>query len=221
MQPPFTGLIGPLGTLPSGLQTVLQDPQHSYYAYHQKLLMALEKQLAHLTQQAPATRASHNKMTWLLAQLRLLVATDQPAALRYVHYFSLRPRSSYFLQQIIKDYFLLPVQIRCLTVKRPLHDTNASLPAVLGRSSYMGRWFLDSQYTLQIQIGPVNLKRWLCLLPHQPMRLALEQLALDYMGSLYDIDWHLVIDPQDIVPCQVGGHNATRLGYTSWLMARD
>lgn len=93
--------------------------------------------------------------------------------------------------------------------------------AVLGRTMTVGERVLIPDSRFVLEAGPLRLRQYLELLPIGAGHRALAQLVMSYVGAEFDFDMQLVLAPEEVPPCQIGGGpGGARLGWTSFIGSR-
>jgi type VI secretion system protein ImpH len=147
------------------------------------------------------------------------------AKLARVGLFAPQSRSAAALEQILTDYFELPVEITqfaggWLDIA---HDDRCRLGAageyaVLGGGATLGKTTWQSQSRFEVALGPLQIAQFVNFLPGAR---GLEQLcALVRLFTNEEWYWHvrLLLEPADIPPLRLG--HSGWLGWTSWLGPR-
>ncbi|HEU5451999.1 MAG TPA: type VI secretion system baseplate subunit TssG [Terriglobales bacterium] len=138
-----------------------------------------------------------------------------------------RPRSAAGLQQLLADYFDVPVDIEqfagawrrldaasqtCLEGGSPYSDT-------LGFGSVLGDEVWDQQSVARLRLGPMRLQRYLEFLPTGSAYKPLCSLVRFYFNDELDFQLQLVLDGEETPPCELGAQDALapQLGWVTWM----
>ena len=131
-----------------------------------------------------------------------------------------RPVSAHALQRLLEGHFglrvrMVPLQGRWLSLAED-QVTRLGRSGVLGRGAVLGRRVWDQQAGLRVEIGPMDLPRFLSLLPDGAGHDELVGLVGFALGGAFDVDLRLVLRPADVPAARLGREGA-RLGWTSFL----
>lgn len=134
-----------------------------------------------------------------------------------------RPVSAHALQRLLEGHFglrvgMVPLQGRWLALAKD-QVTRLGRSGTLGRDAVLGRRVWDQQAGLGIEIGPMDLPRFLSLLPGGPGHDDLVGLVGFALGGVFDVDLRLVLRAADVPEARLGRAGA-RLGWTSFLGRR-
>ena len=153
-------------------------------------------------------------------------AVPDDALLFYGGLLGPHPRSATALQQLLMDYFEVPVEIeqfvgswrtldvdsQCQFGEMPNYSQQLGLGVVVGDEVW------DQQSGVCIRLGPLSLPQYLSFLPngkaHQPLR----SLVSFYSGGEFDFEVQLVLKRDEVPQCELGrgGATAPQLGWLSW-----
>jgi type VI secretion system protein ImpH len=148
--------------------------------------------------------------------------------LHYSGLLSQHPRSAIALEQIITDYFNVPVTIEQFTGKwhklekrdqSRIADAN-SLGEMLDFGVVLGDEIWNQQSGVRIRIGPLPLTQYLELLPSGSRYSELKALVTYYSNRELDFELQLVLKREETPACDLGKdtqQQAPRLGWTSWI----
>ena len=148
--------------------------------------------------------------------------------LHYSGLLSQHPRSAIALEQIIADYFNVPVSIEQFAGKwhkvdkrdqSRIADAN-SLGEMLDFGVVLGDEIWNQQSGVRIRIGPLPLKQYLDLLPSGSGYPELKSLVTYYFNRELDFELQLVLKREETPACDLGQgaeEQAPRLGWTSWI----
>ncbi|MGJ5820707.1 type VI secretion system baseplate subunit TssG [Paludibaculum fermentans] len=150
----------------------------------------------------------------------------------YAGLLSQQPRSAIAMQQILTDYFDVPVEVvqfvgswrkldpgsLCL-----LDDDPDAVPAArLGQGAVAGDEVWDQQSTMRLRIGPLTLDRYREFLPDGVAFPALRALARFISRDEYDFEVQLVLKREEAPGCLLGaeGEDAPQLSWLSWIKSK-
>jgi type VI secretion system protein ImpH len=151
---------------------------------------------------------------------------EDKALLYYAGLFSQHPRSAVALEQMLADYFDVPVAVEqfagawfkldrksqtCLT-------GSGAYTEMLGFGSVLGDEIWDQQSVVRIQLGPLTLPQYLDFLPTGTAWEPLRSLVKFYFNDQLDFEVQLILRREQTPPCELGGEGETapRLGWLSW-----
>lgn len=138
-----------------------------------------------------------------------------------------RPRSAAGLQQVLADFFQVPVEIEqfaggwrrldranqtCLEGGSPYSDT-------LGFGSVVGDEVWDQESGVCIGLGPMSLERYREFLPTGSEYQPLCSLVRFYFNDELDFQLRLVLQRDETPPCELGaeGSQSPQLGWVTWM----
>lgn len=268
MEVAFLGLIGPVGALPQHYtryvlkRLFVKDRSlreflalfehrlvsHFYRAsrkYRLPLVFEESRAFAEEPEDDPFTRGLFSLVGLGTEGLRRRLSVDDDVAIFYSGHYSHFPRSAVALEELLSDYFELPIAIeqfaggwlalgpadcsRTADAKRPEGQNMR-----LGESTVAGERVWDHQSKFRVRIGPLDEKTFRGLLPRGSLPPKLASLVRLYAGDELDFDVQLVIRRDEIPPARlraggesqkpggvggirIGGDGGCELGWTSWL----
>ena len=144
----------------------------------------------------------------------------------YTGLLAQRPHSAVALEQILKDYFEVPVAIEQFAgtwyrlekkSQTRLDETNGPYET-LGFGAVVGDEVWDQQSLVRIRLGPLSLDEYLDFLPTGTAYKALRSLVRFYSGDELDHEVQLVLKRDETPPCVLGeeGKGAPQLGWVTW-----
>jgi type VI secretion system protein ImpH len=153
------------------------------------------------------------------------------ALLFYGGHFAHFPRSASVLENMLADYFGLPVRVLQLQGQWLQLDPSeqAIMPSQanrlgqnnqLGVSMVVGDRVWDIQSKFRLQVGPLTYAQFQRFLPNGDALRPLCQLAHAYVGLEFDFDVQLLLRP-DEVPASRAGGGRSRLGWNTWSRTGD
>jgi type VI secretion system protein ImpH len=247
----FMGLTGPLGVLPLAYTEMMMErlrakdraaPEFFDIFNHRMISLfyqAWEKYRFAVTYERGAPDLFSAVLLDLIGlgtaglQDRLDVADD--SLLYYSGILAQRPRSAAALEQLLADYFDVPVEVeqfagtwRRLDRKNQtwLQDGN-TCSEMLGVGTVLGDEVWDQQSVVRIRLGPMHLDRYLEFLPTGPSYKPLCSLVHFYFNDELDFQLQLVLKRDDTPACELGsaGETGPQLGWLTWMktapMGRD
>lgn len=164
-----------------------------------------------------------------------LAGVDDLGTLRYAGILAQRPRTAANLEQLLSDYFSVPVQARqfqqqWLLLESPqqtrigLLDGNCQL----GVSALAGQRVSDIQGLVRLRLGPLSLEQFNEFLPSRQIdprgkaQFLLAHLTRLYIGPETDFQVQLILRARDVPQCRLTGSEpeAPRLGWNTWLSSQ-
>jgi len=159
---------------------------------------------------------------------------DDDVFLYYAGLFAHYPRSALSLEQMVADFFQLPVAIRqfqgqwlrlgdddlsCLpSARRP-----AGLNTALGTNVVIGErvWNIESKFRLRL--GPLSYRQFCAFMPSAELLRSLSHLVRCYAGPQFDFDVQLVLKAGEVPWCRLGGDGTdpSRLGWNTWVRCAE
>ncbi len=156
--------------------------------------------------------------------LRGRLGVDDRALLAYAGLLSQQPRSMVALEQLLRDYFGVPVagaqfRGRWLDLEEDQRtrvgrfgENNA-----LGGGAVLGGRIWDQQGTFELRVGPLTLEQFLDFLPPGTAFRPLCELTRFYAGTELDFGVRLLLKAEEVPEARLGAAGGARLGWTSWL----
>ncbi len=253
----FLGLTGPSGVLPTHYTTLLMRRLRAKDSSLRDLFDLFNHRLVSLFYRAwgkyrlpigyersrlenggkraePMTEALYSLVGHGTPGLRGRQETPDEACLYYSGCFSQHTRSAAGLQQILADYFALPIQVHQFQGQRlrldaddrtelPSRRQPRGLNCRLGGEVVLGNHVWDIQGKFWLRIGPLTYAQFCRFFPDggdlpRPIR----QLTRSYVGPEFVFDMQLVLRPTEVPRLRLGGRGvkAPRLGWNTWLHAR-
>jgi len=152
------------------------------------------------------------------------------AYLNYVGLLARHVRSAASLEQVLSDYFEVPVRVEQFTgTWRRLAAENQTCflglggaNEQLGVGTVAGDEVWDQHGRFSVHIGPMELEKYLRFLPGQEAYHELVSWIRMYTNGFYEAEVHLVLAREDAPSCVLGSRDKTqpRLGLVSWLKTK-
>jgi type VI secretion system protein ImpH len=153
-------------------------------------------------------------------------ATEDEALMHYVSLFAMQSRSAVALEQILADYFEVPVEILQYTgawyaIDAPTQcamNEKESLSTQVGWGAVVGDAIWDRQGRVRIRIGPIGKKRYDEFLPGGSAHNALRAITRFFSNGCIDFEAQLVLKRKEVLAVKLDSdakHQA-RLGWVSW-----
>jgi len=160
------------------------------------------------------------------------VVSDQALAY-YAGLLSQRPRSAQALQQILEDYFEVPIEVQQFVgrwIRLPLRDQTQfedaeSMHVQLAFGAVAGDEIWDQQSMVRIKVGPLSLSQYLDFLPTPQGRAypALKSLLKFYSNDQLDFQVQLVLQEKETPSLRLTGEpgGSALLGWVTWIKNGD
>jgi type VI secretion system protein ImpH len=239
----FFGLSGQLGSLPTAYTEYINDRararDHALRSFldifHHRLISLFYAAWEKYRFPVAFERDGQDRFTRYLLdfiglgteglQKRLSVRDDAMAF--YTGLLSLQPRSALALQQILSDYFEVPVNVeQFVGAWYPLSELNQSrvgqereFSEQLGRGAVAGDEVWDQQGRARIVLGPMTLEQYLEFLPSGSAYAPLAEMTRFFSRAAIDFELQLVLRREETPPVLLddGEASGPMLGWTTWL----
>lgn len=161
---------------------------------------------------------------------RQAVADD--SLLFYAGLFSMHSRSAVALQQILADYFEVPVEVeQFMGAWHPLDladqcsfASGNSYSEQVGWGAVVGDEIWDQQSGIRLRLGPLSARQYSDFLPQGSAYEPLRAITKFFSGGELDFEVQLVLQRDEVPPCELGDAGP-RLGWSTWVksvpMTRD
>jgi len=137
-----------------------------------------------------------------------------------------RPRSASALEQILSDYFDVPVEVEQFaggwyslgeSDQCSLDGTN-SYSEQLGAGAVVGDEVWDQSARVRIKIGPLSLEQYVEFLPTGSAFKPLQELTRFFSNDELDFEAQLILKREEVPRCELGAEQgiAPQLGWTTW-----
>ncbi len=241
----FMGLIGPLGLLPLYYtELVMERTRARDHAlrefldiFHHRILSlfyaAWEKYRFTIAyERGERDRFSHHLLDLIGLgtsglQRRQEVADD--SLLFYGGLLAVHPRSAAALEQILEDYFDVPVEVeQFVGAWYPMDpdaqcelDGRGGQSGQLGLGAVVGSEIWDQQTRVRIRLGPLAFEQYRDFLPGGLAWQRLRALAKFFAGNEYDMELQLILRRQDVPSCALADEeDGVQLGWTTWVKSK-
>jgi type VI secretion system protein ImpH len=154
-------------------------------------------------------------------------AMSDEALLHYVGLLGLQSRSAAALEQILADYFEVPVEVeqfvgawyRLDPRTQSRVEDGDSEGEQLGVGVVVGDEVWDQQSRVRIKLGPMSLSRYRDFLPEGSAYGPLRAFTRFFANDEFDFEVELILQREDVPSCEVGsqGDAAPQLGWVTWL----
>jgi type VI secretion system protein ImpH len=251
----FLGLTGPSGVLPHHytrlLLARLREKDHAlrrfldlfnhrlvslFYRAWRKYRLPFAYEQARLDPTGgpdPATQGLFSLVGLGTGGLRDRLEIDDQALLFYGGHFAHDPRSAVVLEQVLGDYFAMPVTVeqlhgQWLVLER---GDRARLPDGARRKGWnnrlgvdlvVGERVWDVQSKFRLRLGPLTYGQFRRFMPNGDGLRPLSQLTRTYVGAELSFDVRLTLRAAEVPCCRLGGDgdDPSYLGWNTWVRAR-
>jgi type VI secretion system protein ImpH len=160
------------------------------------------------------------------AGLRDRQEIEDEALLHYVSLIGNQSRSAVALEQILADYFHVPVDIQQFTgawygldsaTQCEMTDEE-SASQQLGGGAVVGDFVWDRQARVRVRIGPLGMDSYIDFLPGGEAHKALRAILRFFSNQCLDFELQLVLKRSEVPPVELDPDSAhpARLGWVSW-----
>jgi type VI secretion system protein ImpH len=140
------------------------------------------------------------------------------------------PRSAIAFQQMLSDYFEVPVEVQPFAgTWRPLDadsrsclDEGRTRSEQLGIGIVLGDEIWDQQSVVRVRLGPMSFPKYREFLPDGNAFEPLKALSRFFCGDDLDVEVQLVLKRKEAPPFALGAEETppARLGWFSWMFTR-
>ena len=247
----FMGLTGPLGVLPHAYTELLLERirqkdtalRDFLDLFHHRIIslfyQAWEKSRFTIAyERGERDRFSHHLLDLIGLgtpglQNRQDVADD--SLIYYCGLLAMNTRSAVALEQILTDYFQIPVAVeQFVGAWYPMDAENqchlgeeTGCSEQLGWGAVTGDEIWDQQSRIRIRLGPLTFAQYRDFLPGGNAWKELRAITKFFARGEFDIEVQLVLNREDVPPCVLGdpAETAPQLGWSTWVkpagMGRD
>jgi len=145
----------------------------------------------------------------------------------YCGLLALQPRSATALEQILSDYFKVPVEVEQFV--GAWHAVSASdqccfeagneYSEQLGVGAITGDEIWDLQSRARLKLGPLTIEQYLDFLPTGRAFEPLKSLLRFFSGNELEFEIQLILKREEVPACELGKGKQTisLLGWTTWM----
>jgi type VI secretion system protein ImpH len=151
---------------------------------------------------------------------------EDEALMHYVSLVAMQSRSAVALEQVLADYFEVPVEIEQFTGAWYTLDRSTqcamnerdSMSTQVGAGAVVGDAVWDRQGRVRIRIGPIGMERYNDFLPGGSAHHALRAITQFFSNGCVDFEAQLVLDRTEVpaVELDLNTKHPARLGWVSW-----
>ena len=142
-----------------------------------------------------------------------------------------RPRSAAALEQLLWDYFEVPVKVeqfagawyRLDAQTQCQLEEDGGYSGRLGLGAVAGDEIWDQTSKVRIVMGPLTLEQYLDFLPEGSAFGPLRALTRFFANDQFDFEVQLILDRTQVPSCELGsqGQAAPRLGWVTWARTKS
>ena len=159
--------------------------------------------------------------------LRDRQAVSDDSLIYYAGLLAQRPRSAQALQQILADYFDVPVEIeqfagawyRLDPETQCRLSEGSSESGELGFGAVVGDEVWNQQSKVRVVLGPLTLERYVDFLPDGQSWEPLRAWVQFFSNDEWDFEVKLILEREQVPACTLGAEGASgpQLGWVSWV----
>jgi type VI secretion system protein ImpH len=153
-------------------------------------------------------------------------AVEDEGLIHYIALISMQSRSATALEQLLADYFEVPVEIQQFVGAWYSLDEatqcevgeEAAMSCQVGLGAVVGDAVWDRQQRVRIRVGPLSLERYNQFLPEGSAYAALRAIVRFFSNDCLDFEVQLVLDRTEVpgVELDLSAETPARLGWVSW-----
>jgi len=238
----FMGLTGPMGVLPYAYSELMLEraraKDHSLASFFDIFNHRAISLFHRAWQRArfPVTYAAGNRDLFSQYLLDLLglgttglrdrQEIEDEALMHYISLIAMQSRSAVALEQVLTDYFDVPVDVQQFTgawygLDRSTQcemNEKESVSIQIGSGAMVGDAVWDRQGRVRVRIGPLSMERYNDFLPQGSAYEALRAITRFYSNDCLDFEVQLVLERSQVptIELDLNGSHPARLGWVSW-----
>jgi type VI secretion system protein ImpH len=238
----FMGLTGPMGVLPHPYSELILERQRAKDSSLAAFLDIFNHRAISLFYRAwqrsrfPVSYAagSRDYFTQYLRDLLGLGTTnlsdrqsiEDEVLMHYISLIVSQSRSAAALEQLLADYFEVPIEVEQFTGAWYSIDDRTqcrmtesdSASTQIGSGAVVGDAVWDRQGSVRIRIGPLTLERYNDFLPEGSAHAALRAITRFFSNDCFDFQVQLVLDRTQVpsIKLDLNDERPARLGWVSW-----
>jgi len=151
---------------------------------------------------------------------------EDEALMHYISLTAMQSRSAVALEQILADYFDVPVDVQQFTgawygldrsTQCEMNDKE-SVSIQIGSGAMVGDAVWDRQGRVRIRIGPLSMERYYDFLPQGSAHKALGAITRFFSNDCLDFEVQLVLERSQVptIELDLNSSHPARLGWVSW-----
>ncbi len=160
------------------------------------------------------------------ASAREALGLDEHALLGYVGLLGPHQRSAGALEQVLEDYFEVPVEVEQFvgawydmsgTAQCRVDDTDDEGAGRLGQGTLVGDEVWDPSSRARIVVGPLPLARYREFLPTGSAYRELRAITRYFSDDQIEFELRLILEKEEVPAISLGADGGTPLGWSTWL----
>ena len=239
----FMGLIGPEGVLPNPYTSLINERQRDgdntlrdfLDIFNHRIISLFYRAWRKYRVDVACERGERELFSRHLLSLlglgtegmRDRQTLSDDSLIYYAGLLAQRPRSAQALQQILSDYFDVPVAIEQFSggwyrldpeTQCRLSEENSD-SGELGFGAVVGDEMWNQQSRVRIVIGPLTLERYADFLPDGQSFKPLRGWVRFFSNDEWDFELKLILEREQVPACTLGadGVSGPQLGWVSWV----
>jgi type VI secretion system protein ImpH len=239
----FMGLTGPIGVLPHFYTLMMAESRRTQQPvladfldmFHHRMVSlfhrAWEKHRFTVRYEKTGTDPLREHLLDLaglgLEKWRGMLPVPDDTVAFYAGLVLLQQRGAIALEQLIADYFGVPVEVQQFVGSwhpLPVRDQTAIDDEGLGESGRLGLGAVagdqiwDQQARVRIRIGPLPREQFDTFLPTGSASGELRGMVRFFGHEQYDVEMQLVLQGDDVPGCRLGDESTDQpLGWSTWI----
>jgi type VI secretion system protein ImpH len=238
----FMGLVGHMGVLPHHYSVeVMERNRARDFAlrdfldlFHHRLLALFYRAWERYRFYVPWERGEQDRVTAHLFDLiglgnagaREALDIEPENLLGYVGLLGPHQRSAGALQQMLEDYFEVPVGVEQFVgawydmtgiAQCRIDDEERDGVTRLGFGALVGDEVWDPNARARIVVGPIPMSRYRDFLPTGPAHRAMRAITRFFSDDQIEFELRLILEKDEVPPIELGAKEATPLGWATWL----
>jgi type VI secretion system protein ImpH len=238
----FMGLVGHMGVLPHHYSTlVIERTRNRDRAlrdfldlFHHRLVSLFYRAWERYRFYVSYERGEGDRVTDHLFDLiglgsvgaREALGLDEDALLAYVGLLGPHQRSAAALQQLLEDYFEVPVEVEQFvgawydmsdTAQCRVDDVEVEGTSRLGRGALVGDEVWDPGSRARIVVGPLPLARYRDFLPTGSAYREMRAITRFFSDDQIEFELRLILDKDEVPAVSLGVDGGAPLGWSTWL----
>jgi type VI secretion system protein ImpH len=156
------------------------------------------------------------------------LSVEDDSLMYYCGLLALQPRSAAALEQLLEDYFRVPVEVvqfvgawyRLDPDSICRMEERGRLADQLGFGAVVGDEVWNQQSRVRIRLGPLTMQQYDQFLPGRLGNRRLRDLTRFFSRGELDFDAQLILRREDVPECRVTESSPEQLGWTTWMKTK-
>jgi type VI secretion system protein ImpH len=238
----FMGLVGHMGVLPHhySLEVMERNRARDFALrdfldlFHHRLVALFYRAWERYRFYVPWERGEEDRVTAHLFDLiglgnagaREALDIEPESLLGYVGLLGPHQRSAAALQQLLEDYFEVPVEVEQFVgawydmtgvAQCQLDDEETDSATRLGFGALVGDEVWDPNARARIVVGPVPMIRYRDFLPTGSAYRAMRAITRFFADDQIEFELRLILEKEEVPPVMLGADGVAPLGWSTWL----